>query len=104
MNGNNNLMLWTESDPRWRNTWWGSYKTYHRMHDKWHERLVSINAWHWARESSIPQKIVKAAMREAWRVAPYRCGIHGIELYKTEWKKYMIEYRKAIKKLNTKAN
>ena len=97
-----NLMQWDANDPRWRKTWWGSYKTYHKMHDQWHELSIGINAWHWAKEEGVPQHIVEAAMREAWRIAPYRCDIHGVQMYITESARYGKAYRRALKQLTTK--
>ena len=97
MASKSNTMTWAKDDPRWRDTWWGDYVTYHRLHDMWHEQFVKINAWSWAKSSRVPQMAVEAAMREAWKVAPYRYGAHGVSLYRSEMDKYLVAYRRALK-------
>ena len=97
-----NMMEWSEDDPRWGKSGWGSYKNYHQKQDAFHEKFVKINAWSWAKESGIPQKTVEAAMRAAWKIAPYRHGFHGVDLYKSEMSRYISAYRSELKRLTGK--
>ena len=92
-----NMMTWGRDDIRWQITWWGSYDTYHRLHEKWHEDFIKTNVWSWAEGNGLSIGAVRRAMKEAWKVAPYRRGIHGEQLYATEKKRYMAAYRKALK-------
>ena len=102
MKKTNNTMEWSKGDPRWSMTWWGDYKTYHRMHDEWHKKFVKINAWSWAREIGVPLRAVVDAMDKAWAEAPYRCDIHGVQIYRTEMKKYISAFRRAIRQMGYK--
>ena len=99
---NGNQMEWGKDDPRWAATWWGDYKTYHRKHDEWHKKFVKINAWSWAREIGVPLKAVVEAMEKAWTEAPYRCDIHGIQMYRTEMAKYISVFRRALRLMGYK--